>query len=414
MTAHDALPLPDGRPMNHNRNHPLNRNRPPWLKGTPMKACPLMVAVLCLCASGAWTVDCIAAEPVETLALARTVARKGVDSMSLKHYTGVLLMHGMAELALAGGEADDLEAARKLLLPFATGEDTMGGNFVSYRCGGNGAALLLLKGKLPEGRERIVATAEAMHRRSPRSSDRIITARQFLAGNRATDGVFIDTAFAVTPFLAWTGLAVENDDYIEDAWQQIHRLHQVLLDREHGLYHQGRGFQGKGVVSADHWSRGNGWAALSWAALVGYLPDDHPRRAEVDKLFREFMAAVVRHQDDDGMWRQEMTLHDERSYPETSGTGLLLFAMGVGIERGVLDDSFREPFLRGLRGYLKYIGPDGSVGHTCRGTLCPGDGSIEAYLERPWVMNDSHAFGPAVLALVQAHRIGIERIEAER
>jgi len=201
--------------------------------------------------------------------------------------------------------------------------------------------------------------------------------------------------------------------YIEDAWQQIHRLHLVLLDPEHGLYHQGRGFQGEGVLSADHWSRGNGWAALSWAALVGHLPDDDPRRPEIEKLFREFMAAAVRYQDADGMWRQEMTLHDERSYPETSGTGLLLFAMGVGIERGVLDASYRRHFLRGLRGYLRYIEPDGSVSHTCRGTLCPDDGSIQAYLKRPWVMNDPHAFGPAVLALVQAHRIGMEQIVTE-
>ncbi|MDY0165630.1 MAG: glycoside hydrolase family 88 protein [Thermoguttaceae bacterium] len=374
---------------------------------------PVYALALCLCTLPATVAVSTAAEQVETLALARTVARKGIANISLKNYMGVLLMHGMAELALASGEPDDLEAARKLLLPFATGEDTMGGNFVSYRCGGNGAALLLLKGKLPEGRQRIAETAEEMHRRSPRSSDRIIGMERILSGPRATDGAFIDTAVAVTPFLAWTGLAIGNDDYIEDAWQQIHRLHVVLLDREHGLYHQGRGFQGEGVVSADHWSRGNGWAALSWAALVGHLPEEHPRREEVNKLFREFMAAAVKYQDADGMWRQEMTLHDERSYPETSGTGLLLFAMGVGIERGVLDDSYREPFLRGLRGYLRYIEPDGSVSHTCRGTLCPGDGSIEAYLDRPWVMNDPHAFGPAVLALVQAHRIGIERLTVE-
>jgi unsaturated rhamnogalacturonyl hydrolase len=155
---------------------------------------------------------------------------------------------------------------------------------------------------------------------------------------------------------------------------------------------------------------GNGWAALSWAGLVGHLPDHDPRRPEADRLFREFMAAVVRYQDSDGMWRQEMTLHEERSYPETSGTGLLLFAMGVGIERGVLDASYRKHFLRGLRASLSYIEPDGSVSHTCRGTLCPGDGSIEAYLQRDFVMNDPHAFGPAVLALVQAHRIGIDRM----
>jgi unsaturated rhamnogalacturonyl hydrolase len=351
-----------------------------------------------------------AADPVTTLTIARKVGGKGRQIVKLSSYPGVLLMQGMAELALASGDATDLEAARQALLPYATGKATIGGNFVSYRRGGNGAALLLLHAKLPEGRQHIGSAAADMHQRSARSKEGIILA-SFCAGS---ERVFIDTAFAVTPFLLWTGLAVDEEPYIEDAWQQIKKLHDILWDPATGLYHQGRGFQGDGVVSTDHWSRGNGWAALSWAALIGHLRSGDPRRRDAEKLFRQFVRSAARFQDAEGMWHQEMTSFESPSYAETSGTGLLLYAVGVGIERGVLDSSYREIFKRGLRGYLNYIGVDGSITHTSRSLLCPGNGTPEAYCSRTWVLNDAHAFGPAVLAFAQAHRIGIERIELAR
>lgn len=351
---------------------------------------------------------------VSTLEVSRRARDKGLKEHRLEHYCGVLLMQGMAELAVASGDADDLRAAREALLPYATGKSTIGGNFVSYRCGGNGAAFLLMHGHLPEGRERIFAAAKETLFSSPRSSEGIVLAR----AHSTADRVFIDTAFPVTPFQLWTALALNEETLddgvslrnrlIDDAWQQIRKLHEILWDPKVNLYHQGRGFQGKGVVSTDHWSRGNGWAALSWAAVIRSLPKNDPRRPEAERLFRQFMQSVVRHQDSNGMWRQEMTIFEPHSYPETSGTGLLLYAMATGIEQKALDESYRDSLSRGLQGYLKYIEADGSVRNTCRGTLCPEDGTPAAYCRRAWVRNDPHAFGPVVLAFSQAYRCGVE------
>jgi unsaturated rhamnogalacturonyl hydrolase len=66
-----------------------------------------------------------------------------------------------------------------------------------------------------------------------------------------------------------------------------------------------------------------------------------------------------------------------------------------------------EPYLRGLRGYAQYIAPDGTVYHTCRGCLNPGKGTIAEYKQVPPVINDTHAFGPVILAFGQAHSLGI-------
>ena len=82
----------------------------------------------------------------------------------------------------------------------------------------------------------------------------------------------------------------------------------------------------------------------------------------------------------------------------------------VGLEKEVLPESVTERYMAGLRSYLDYVRPDGSVYHTCRGCRCPGRGRIIDYMARPPVLNDSHAFGPVTLAFGQALRLGITTI----
>ena len=113
---------------------------------------------------------------VSTLEIARRVRDKGLQEHPLQRYCGVLLMQGMAELAVASGNYDDLEAARKVLLPFATGKSTMGGNFARYRCGGNGASFLLMHGHMPEGRKEILSAAIQTIRDSRASPEGLVLA----------------------------------------------------------------------------------------------------------------------------------------------------------------------------------------------------------------------------------------------
>jgi len=102
----------------------------------------------------------------------------------------------------------------------------------------------------------------------------------------------------------------------------------------------GRGFNGANVISDDNWSEGNGWGAFALSILVRDLPEQHPKREAVVQLAKSFYAAVLKHQNEDGMWHQEMT--DETSYVETSGSGLLLYGLGIMIEKGLLDPRTRR------------------------------------------------------------------------
>lgn len=342
-------------------------------------------------------------EEYNTFNIANRAFQKHVATHSLANYTGILSMHAYARLAQISANPAVLNVARRHLLSFVRGEQEFKANFTNYYRGGNGSAFLYWQGKLPEAEHALRQAAEDTLLQAPRDSGGI-----FCMPRADRHKIWIDVAFAVTPFLLFCGLAFQEDSYIEEAYQQSYKMIEILRDPENNLLHQARGFTAPDVLSQDHWSRGNGWGILALTELVQYLPIDDPRRAGAEKMFTSLALACLRYQDAQGVWHQEMT--DEKSYVETSGTGLILYALGVGLEKGLLDAAVMEDFLRGLRGYRQYIRSDGTVYHTCRGCLNPGQGTIAEYKQTPPVVNDAHAFGPVTLAFGQALKLGIDEI----
>lgn len=332
-------------------------------------------------------------------AVALRAFEKHKATHKLEHYTGILSLQALARLAVGLGDDGLLARARAELRPFVRGERKFTGNFPNYLCGGNGTAFLVRHGHLPEAADVVRQQADAILRVAPRSRDGILT-RPDKAG---TDAIFIDAAFAVAPFLASAGIAFNEPAYLEESFQQVNRLFAVLRDPANGLLHQARGFSRPGRITEDHWSRGNGWGLLAVAELLDALPANHSRRRATEKLLVDLIEACLRVQDEDGLWHQELTAR--HAYVETSGTGLILHALGFALLRGLLPGSRSADFERGLAGYLRYIDVDGSVRNTCIGCLSPGQGTVADYIARPARTNDPHAFGPVTLAFGTAARL---------
>lgn len=326
---------------------------------------------------------------------------------SFDHYTGIVSLHGLARLAAEDGDPALIQRIRTELMPYVRGERTWKANFPNYYCGGNATAYLLWRGHLPEAETTVRHYADQILNDAPRDDDGILCGPYAPAEKK----VWIDIAFAVTPFLLFAGMALENRKYIDEAIHQTAALVKVFRNPDNGLLHQSKNFRGQlpGRISEDAWSRGNGWGAYGLVELACYLPENHPRRDVVVAMYRDHIDACAKVQDEQGLWRQEMT-ETKEAYVETSGSGLLLWALGEGIAAGVIDASHRERFERGCRGLLAYISSDTDIYHTCRGCLCPGEGTKKDYMAKAPVVNDPHAFGPVVLAMGQAHLLGIKTI----
>ena len=133
-----------------------------------------------------------------------------------------------------------------------------------------------------------------------------------------------------------------------------------------------------------YWGRGNGFAALSYAETLTYLPDNHPQRAAVLAIHRRHLDALRGVQHRSGMWRQ--LIDGPGSYPEMTVTCMVGYALARGLRRGWLDADHRDPLLRAWLGVAARIDDHGGLVDVCTGTGVQQ--SRRDYLDRPAI------FGP--------------------
>jgi rhamnogalacturonyl hydrolase YesR len=341
---------------------------------------------------------------ISTEAIATLAMERGLKEVDLAIYGGTLFMQGMSELAVLQKDPKTLNRILDIFEKFKTKEIKGRGSFISYEAGGSGVAYLNYLKKSPNLSYHVFEYADKMFKNQKRTSEGLMTAPWL---KDSLDQFMIDCAFAVTPYMLYAGLAQNKPEYVDLAVFETLEMFKILKD-SNGLIHQGRGFAGKGSISEDNWSRGNGWGSYALAFLVRDLPKSHPRKKEVHELAKNFFTAILKYQNQEGLWNQEMTEHT--SFVETSGSGLMLFGLGICIEKGIIDRSVLPQFIKGLSGYTSYIKPEGDISNVTIGCLCPGKGTKKDYIKHAWKLNDIHAFGPVVLAFTQAAKLGIKEI----
>ncbi len=141
------------------------------------------------------------------------------------------------------------------------------------------------------------------------------------------------------------------------------------------------------------WGRGDGWMATGMSELLRSLPENHPKRARIMEGYRKMMAALLKYQGDDGMWRQLIDHSD--SWPESSCTGMFTFAMITGVKEGWLDEKTYGPSARkGWLGLVKYIDANSDVREVCEGTNKKND--LQYYLNRKRRTGDLHGQAPVL------------------
>ena len=339
--------------------------------------------------------------------MAVKVTDKALMFIDRGHYTGACLYSGMADMVTLCGEKADEEKLLSIIDGLVSGDiSAAGGSLISYQVGGAAAAYLACNG-WDHLKPAVEANAADMWANQYRTTDGLMTGNT--QKSRFRDAVWIDLAFAITPYFLYAGLAEDNAEYIEYAADYTLRLYRLFLDPATGLVFQARAFGSlaEGELSGDNWSRGQGWLSMALVALLRDYPADGPRRTEIEQAAKVFYTSALKYQDKDGLWHQEVS--DPSSFVETSGSALMLAGIGQAIESGILPKGRMDDFMRGLRGLMGYVDQDGSVGHTCFGTLAPGDARKEDYVLRHFYYNEPHAFGPAVLALTQAMRRGVKQ-----
>jgi rhamnogalacturonyl hydrolase YesR len=118
-----------------------------------------------------------------------------------------------------------------------------------------------------------------------------------------------------------------------------------LFDATRGLWYRDCTYVG--VTDANgkpiFWARGNGWAIAAMAQVLQALPANDPRRTTYANMLTTMAAALKPLQGADGLWRSSLLDASLYPSPETSGTGLITYALAYGIKAGLLDSATYLP-----------------------------------------------------------------------
>jgi rhamnogalacturonyl hydrolase YesR len=222
------------------------------------------------------------------------------------------------------------------------------------------------------------------------------TPEGLIAHHSDPDGgrIWVDALFMVAPLMVKAGALLDDDSYYDDVLAQFEGFTEKLRDPTVGLYHQGWGWDGPGA-SPGFWGRANGWMAAAMTEALDTIPEGYPGREDLLTLYQEFAAAIVAHQGPGGMWHQLLDRHD--SYEETSCTGLFIYALATGVQRGWLPDDYSGAIRNAHRGLSRMISLNGNIDNISPG--CSTKSSEQGYLDKGPRRNGSHGIGPVMLAL---------------
>jgi unsaturated rhamnogalacturonyl hydrolase len=196
---------------------------------------------------------------------------------------------------------------------------------------------------------------------------------------------WIDDMYMVGMLQIQAYRATQDAKYADRAALQL-TTYLKKLQEPNGLFFHGPEFH-------YHWGRGNGWVAASMAEVLKSLPAGHPKRSELMAGYRKMMAALLKFQSDNGMWRQ--LIDYEYSWTESSCTAMFSYSMTVGVDQGWLERAaYGAAVEKAWKALCAHVDREGNVREICAGTGQMDD--IEFYLKRPRITGDLHGQAPVL------------------
>jgi rhamnogalacturonyl hydrolase YesR len=197
--------------------------------------------------------------------------------------------------------------------------------------------------------------------------------------------IWIDDMFMITAVQAQAFRATGDRKYIDRAAREM-VLYLDKIQLENGLFYHS-------PEAHFSWGRGNGWMAVGMAEILRILPEDNPNRPRIIDGYHKMMAALLKYQEKDGMWRQ--IIDDPEAWKETSGTAMFTYAMITGVKNGWLDKKIYGAAARkGWLAVISYINSDDELTEVCEGTNIKNDRNH--YLQRKRIVGDLHGQAPVL------------------
>ena len=324
------------------------------------------------------------------LQVARELANYYGHKLDDPAYIPAMAVIGRLRLGELTGDPSHLAAAEALAQPFVTGAKAA----LPAQASGSVIAGHPLFGELAKatGNARYL---ELARQAADRAFDEQGKPREAMPGhNEMSDAVFMSC-----PILAQVGSLTGDAKYYEMALRHMRFMLRLNL-RADGLHRHS-------PFDEAAWGRGNGFPALGLALSLSEMPGDIPGRAEMLAALRAHLEALLRHQDETGMWRQVIDLPG--SYRELTSTAMITIAMARGVRLGWLEEArFRPAIVRAWYALRTRVAANGELVDVCTGT--GKQRTLRDYLDRTAILGrDDRGGAMALLAATELARWERER-----
>lgn len=237
--------------------------------------------------------------------------------------------------------------------------------------------------------------------------------------------VWLDGLYMASPFLARYGATFDRPDLIDDAVKQFLICARRTFDNRTGLYFHAydesrnqRWSDPTTGHSPNFWGRSMGWWFMALVDVLDYVPENHPRRADLITMVKGLAITLPEYQDEDGLWYQVLDQIDrEGNFPEASVTTQFMYAYAKAVNKGYIDSSYiavAEKAYDGLRKKLLKKNDDKTwtLTRCCAVGGLGGskyrDGSFNYYINERIRDNDAKATGPYIMGCIQLEKYWAE------
>ena len=237
--------------------------------------------------------------------------------------------------------------------------------------------------------------------------------------------VWLDGLYMCQPFYMEYETRFNDKKNYDDIYNQFFLVVKNMRDERTGLYYHAFDYSREMFwcdkvtgLSSNYWLRALGWYAM---AMLDTLDKAAPAVSEpyekLKKIFVDFMDAMLRYQDESGMWYQVVNLGDmDRNYLETSGSSIMAYALLKGVRLGFLPESYKEFGKKAFDGICKNKLSSDENGELHLDGIClvaglggkdRRDGTYGYYMSEPVVKDDAKGVGPFLLAYTEMRRAGL-------
>ncbi|MDE5841143.1 MAG: glycoside hydrolase family 88 protein [Muribaculaceae bacterium] len=215
------------------------------------------------------------------------------------------------------------------------------------------------------------------------------------------NAIWLDDMFMALPSMAVRSQYKDHPEQLDEAARIASGFFKRMWMPEKKIFRHGYLEDAKHQPSMA-WGRANGWAILTLCQLLDYLPENHPKRAEILDIYRQHAAGLAELQGIDGFWHQ--LLDRPETYEETSATAIFAYALAHGVNEGWLEATTYGPVAQlAWEAVSTKINEKGEVEGVCVGTGMGFDPAYYAY--RPVSVKAAHGYGPAIWAGAEVYRM---------